>query len=160
PPLAPGEAVRVMTGAPLPQGADAVVPVEVARREAGTVRAEQAPSLGEHIRRRGESVRAGTTLVPRGRRLEAADLALAALAGADPIACHARPRVAIAVTGSELVPADEAPAPGQLRDSNGPMLAALVRSRGGAPEVRRAVADAPDAVARLFEEAGGGADLL
>ncbi|MCP6768812.1 molybdopterin molybdotransferase, partial [Klebsiella pneumoniae] len=90
---------------------------------------------GEHIRRRGEGVRAGTTLLPRGRRLSASDLALAALAGADPIPCHARPRVAIAVTGSELVPADAVPGPGQLRDSNGPMLAALVRTLGGAPDV-------------------------
>jgi len=158
--LASGEAVRVMTGAPLPAGTEAVVPVEVARRDAGTMRAEQAPAPGEHVRRRGESVRAGAILVPVGRRLAAADVSLAALAGADPIACHARPRVAIAVTGSELVPADATPGPGQLRDSNGPMLAALVRARGGVPEVRRAVADTPEAVGRLFEEAGGGADLL
>ena len=160
PALGPAEAVRVMTGAPLPPGTEAVVPVEAARRDAGAVFAEAAPSLGEHIRRRGESVRAGATLVPGGRRLEASDLALAALSGADPIACHARPRVAIAVTGSELVPADARPRPGQLRDSNGPMLAALVRTRGGAPEVRGAVADRPEAVERLFAEAGGGADLL
>ena len=158
--LGPAEAVRVMTGAPLPPGTEAVVPVEAARRDAGAVFAETAPSMGEHIRRRGESVRAGATLVPGGRRLEASDLALAALSGADPIACHARPRVAIAVTGSELVPAHALPRPGQLRDSNGPMLAALVRTRGGAPEVRRAVADRPEAVERLFAEAGGGADLL
>ncbi len=160
PPLSAGEAVRVMTGAPLPGSAEAVVPVEVARRDAGFVRAEVAPSPGEHIRRRGESVRAGATLVSRGRRLAAQDLALAALAGADPIACHARPRVAIAVTGSELVPSDAAPGPGQLRDSNGPMLAALVRVRGGVPSVRRAVADEPEAVRRLFEQAGDDADLL
>lgn len=160
PPLFPGEAVRVMTGAPLPEGAEAVVPVEHARRDRGTVSAEPLPARGEHIRRRGESVRAGTRLVERGRRLTARDLALAALAGADPIACSARPRVAIAVTGSELVPASASPGPGQLRDSNGPMLAALVRVRGGVPAARRAVADDPDAVRRLFEEAGAAEDLL
>jgi len=160
PPLAAGEAVRVMTGAPIPDGAEAVVPVETARREKGAVSAEAPPSKGEHIRRKGESVRAGVRLLPKGRRLAAPDLALAALAGADPIACHARPRVAVSVTGSELVPADATPGPGQLRDSNGPMLAALVRARGGTATVRRAVADRPDAVRQLFEEAGGDVDLL
>lgn len=159
PPLSPGEAVRVMTGAPLPPGTEAVVPVEAARRGEGRVSAETRPAPGEHIRRKGESVRAGSRLVEGGRRLAAADLALAALAGADPVACHARPRVTVAVTGSELVPADAVPGPGQLRDSNGPMLAALVRSRGGVPTTRRAVADDPDAVRRLFE-ADGEDDLL
>ncbi len=159
-PLAPGEAVRVMTGAPLPDGTEAVVPVENARRERGTVVALAPPSPGEHLRRRGESIRAGSTLVQRGRRLGPADVALAALAGADPIAVHARPRVTIAVTGSELVPASGKPGPGQLRDSNGPMLAALCRSRGALAVSRAAVADEGGAVRRLFAEAGRDEDIL
>jgi len=159
-PLAPGEAVRVMTGAPLPDGTEAVVPVENARREHGTVVALAAPSPGEHLRRRGESIRAGSTLVQRGRRLGPADVALAALAGADPIAVHARPRVTIAVTGSELVPASGKPGPGQLRDSNGPMLAALCRSRGALAVSRAAVADEGGAVRRLFADAGRDEELL
>ncbi|HTR04098.1 MAG TPA: molybdopterin molybdenumtransferase MoeA, partial [Thermoanaerobaculia bacterium] len=102
-PLAPGEAVRVMTGASIPAGTDAVVPVENARREDGAVVATTAPAAGEHVRRRGESIVAGATLVSRGRRLGAAETALAALAGADPLSVFRRPRVALAATGNELV---------------------------------------------------------
>jgi len=159
-PLSPGEAVRVMTGASLPPGTEAVVPVENTRREDGGVVATAAPSAGEHVRRRGESIVAGATLSPRGRRLGAAEIALAALAGADPIAVFRRPTVALAATGNELVAASEKPGPGQLRDSNGPMLAALCRQRGAVTERRPAVADEPAAVARLFAGAGVHEDLL
>jgi molybdopterin molybdotransferase len=159
-PLEAGEAVRVMTGAPLPPGTEAVVPVENARRENGTVVATTAPRPGEHLRRRGESLRAGSILLRRGRRLGAADIAMAALAGADPIEVYARPRVTIAVTGNELVPVSTKPGPGQLRDSNGPMLAALCRVRGARVASRAAVRDEDGAVRGLFAEAGRNEDLL
>src|SRR5262249_52829474 len=102
-PLETGEAVRVMTGAPIPQGTEAIVPVEVANREEGRVLFREKPKPGAHIRRRGESIRAGTPLLATGRRLGAGDMALAALAGADPIRLVRRPRVTIGVTGNELV---------------------------------------------------------
>ncbi len=159
-PIAPGEAVRVMTGAPIPPGTDAVVPVERVRRDGGAVVLEIAPAAGDHVRRRGESVAAGTPLLPPGRRLSAAEVALAALAGADPLTVRSRPRIAVAVTGNELVPTSSAPGPGQLRDSNGPMLAALCASRGYAATLSRAVADEDAAVRRLFREAGRGEDVL
>src|SRR5262245_13170977 len=159
-PLAPGEAVRVMTGAPLPPGTEAVVPVENVRREGGRVTALSAPRPGEHVRRRGESIRAGSRLVKRGRRLSAPEIALAALAGADPLEVYARPRVTVAVTGSELVPVSAKPGPGQLRDSNGPMLAALCRARGARTASRAAIADEGPAVRHLFAEAGRDEDLL
>lgn len=159
-PLRSGEAVRVMTGAPLPPGTEAVVPVEDALRENGRVTARAAPRPGEHIRKRAESIRAGARLVERGRRLGPTELALAALAGADPVAVHARPRVTVAVTGNELVATSEKPGPGQLRDSNGPMLAALCRARGAAAVARAAVADEGSAVRRLFADAGREEDLL
>src|SRR5262249_6980196 len=73
-PLAPGEAVRVMTGAPIPPGTEAVVPVEKVRREPGRVVIGAAPTAGEHVRRRGESVAAGVPLLPAGRRLSAAEV--------------------------------------------------------------------------------------
>jgi molybdopterin molybdotransferase len=158
--LASGEAVRVMTGAPLPPGAEAVVPVEDAVRENGRVTAKAAPRPGEHIRRRAESIRAGSRLVERGSRLGPSELALAALAGADPLKVHARPRVTVAVTGNELVATSSKPGPGQLRDSNGPMLAALCRSRGAVALARAAVADEGSAVRQLFAEAGRNEDLL
>jgi molybdopterin molybdotransferase len=161
-PLSPGEAVRVMTGAPLPEGADAVVPVEDSdtSSEPGRVAFRAAARPGDHVRRRAESVRAGIELLPAGRRLDPAGVALAALAGAEPVFVHRRPRVAVAVTGSELVPAERVPGAGQLRDSNGPMLLALCRVRGVAAVARRVVADRDDAVDALFARAGDEEDVL
>jgi molybdopterin molybdotransferase len=105
-------------------------------------------------------VAAGAPLLAPGRRLTATEVALAALAGADPLAVRSRPRVAVAVTGNELVPTSSAPGPGQLRDSNGPMLAALCAARGYSASLSLAVADEDAAVRRLFREAGRGEDLL
>ena len=161
-PLGRGEAVRVMTGAPIPEGTDAIVPVEEAVRENGRLatRDRSRPRQGDHVRRRAESIAAGTTLVPAGERLSPAAVALAALGGADPVAVRRQPRIAIAVTGSELVPASARPGPGQLRDSNGPMLAALCAASGRSAATRPAVADEDGAVARLFREAGRSEDVL
>jgi molybdopterin molybdotransferase len=158
--LEAGQAARVMTGAPLPPGTQAVIPVEEIRRENGTVVASIAPNSGDHVRRRGESVAAGAVLISPGRRLSATDVALAALAGADPLRVRTRARVSIAVTGNELVPASSVPGPGQLRDSNGPMLAALCAARGCSATLSPAVADEDAAVRRLFREAGRGEDVL
>jgi len=158
-PLEAGEAVRLMTGAPLPAGADAVVPVEQAKSEAGRVFFERAPETGAHLRRRGESVARGTALLRKGERLRPAGVALAALAGADPISVRRRPRVGIVPTGNELVSAAQEPGPGKLRDSNGPMLDALCRARGWPTVAREPVADEPAAVERLFEHVAD-ADVL
>jgi len=160
PPLAAEEAVRIMTGAPLPAGADAVVPVEESRREAGRVRFDREPRPGAHLRRRGESVARGTALLPEGRRLDPSGVALAAMAGADPVGVRRRPRIAIATTGNELVPAREKPTEGRLRDSNGPMLAALCQARGWPAVLYEPVADEARAVDRLFGAATGDFDVL
>ena len=159
-PLSRGETVRVMTGAPLPEGADTVVPVEDSMPESGRVSFRATPSKGDHVRRRGESIAAGSELLPAGRRLDARGIALAALAGAEPVFVHRRPRVAVAVTGSELVPAERRPGPGQLRDSNGPMLLALCRSRGVPAASRLPVSDDENAVRALFAKAGDDEDVL
>jgi molybdopterin molybdotransferase len=153
PPLVAGEAVRLMTGAPLPVGADAVVPIELCRREGSRLRFERAPEEGAHLRRRGESVARGTVLIRRGERLGPARVGLAALAGADPIRVRRRPRVGIAATGNELVAAREFPREGKMRDSNGPMVDALCRARGWPTVLRERVADDTASVERLFEEA-------
>lgn len=159
-PLRPGEAVRVMTGAPLPEGTEAVIPVERSRRSENTVAFDAVPSPGAHLRRRGESIRAGSVVLAAGRRLTAGDLALAAVAGADPVRVFARPRVAVAATGNELVAAGGKPGPGQIRDSNGPMLAALCRARGWPARERRRVADDASGIAPLFSSAGAEEDVL
>lgn len=160
PAISPGEAVRVMTGAPIPPGTEAIIPVEQARREGGRVRFETVPASGAHLRRRGESVGAGTALLAPGRRLTPLDISLAALAGADPITVYRGPRVSIAVTGNELVPVSADPGPGQIRDSNGPMLLALCLRSGWRTIDRGRVADDETGLVRLFAEAGPSEDLL
>jgi molybdopterin molybdotransferase len=159
-PILPGEAVRVMTGAPLPPGAEAVIPVERARREEGRVHFEIAPEPGAHLRRQGESVRAGSRLLAAGRRLTPGDIALAALAGADPLTVFAQPRVAIAVTGNELVAVQAKPRPGQIRDSNGPMLLALCGAGSWPASPRGRVGDDASGTEALFGAAGAGEDVL
>lgn len=159
-PLSPGEAVRVMTGAPLPPGTEAIVPVERAARGAGTVRFEIVPRAGAHVRRRGESVRAETALLAAGRRLRPGDVALAALAGREPVEVFRAPRVTIAATGDEIVRGADTPAPGRLRDSNGPMLLAECAALGWTARRAPAVPDDPAHVARLFAEAGESEDFL
>ncbi|HEY6930076.1 MAG TPA: gephyrin-like molybdotransferase Glp [Thermoanaerobaculia bacterium] len=150
-PLAKAEAVRVMTGAVLPEGAEAVIPVEESRRQAGSVSFRVVPLAGAHIRRRGESIASGSTLLRAGRRLSPADVALAAFAGVDPCIVYRRPSIAIAATGNELVPSSARPGPGQLRDSNGPMLLALCRARGWPARLIPRVPDEPAAVEALFD---------
>ncbi|MGH9316800.1 MAG: molybdopterin molybdotransferase MoeA [Thermoanaerobaculia bacterium] len=159
-PLETAEAVRVMTGAPLPLGAEAIVPVERVRRQGGHVFFDAAPAPGAHIRRRGESIAAGTPLLAAGRRLRPSDMALAALAGADPLRVFPRPRLAIAVTGNELVAPTLRPGPGQLRDSNGPMLLALAGVHGWPARALPRVPDDASAIERLFASAGETEDVL
>ena len=150
--LQTGEGVRVMTGAPLPPGTEAIVPVEHVRREGGRVRLDVRPEAGAHIRRRGESVARGAALLSAGRRLSPAEVALAALAGADPVDVVAKPRVLVAVTGNELVPSSERPPEGKLRDSNGPLLLSLCRRGAWPARSIAAVRDDPADVERLFAE--------
>ncbi len=159
-PLPPGHVVRVMTGAPLPPGTEAIVPVEHVVRQDGRVRFDAAPRPGAHIRHQGESIRAGARLVPAGRRLHPADVALAALAGHDPLRVFRAPRVTVAVTGDEIVRGAAALEPGRLRDSNGPMLLAECAALGWRARRGAAVPDTPAGVERLFGEAGEREDFL
>jgi molybdopterin molybdotransferase len=150
--ISPGETVKIMTGAVVPRGAAAVAPIEDARDERGRVRLERAPSAGAHIRRRGEVFQCGTVLLTRGARFTAGAVTLAALAGADPVAVHRRPRILVAATGNELVAASARPAAGQLRDTTGPMLLALCASGGWPAKVSATAADTEKEIARLFEK--------
>jgi molybdopterin molybdotransferase len=126
-----GEAFGVATGAPVPVGADSVVPVELCSVEAGVLQersgSRQAPNLppGKHIRRRGEDWSAGDELVPAGSLVSPAVLGLAAGAGHDTLLLHRRPRVAVVVTGDELLYSGP-PRPGRVRDAIGPMLPGLL----------------------------------
>jgi molybdopterin molybdotransferase len=127
-----GQAVRIMTGAPLPAGADAVLVAEVAQLEPdGRVLAREAVSPGRHVGRVGEDVAKGRTVLPAGRRLRPQDVGLLASIGVGTVRVHHRPRVAILVTGNELLPPGSKPEGFKIVDSNSPMLAALVERDGG-----------------------------
>ena len=136
--VGPGQTVRIMTGAPMPAGADAVLVAEVAQVEPdGRVLAREAVSPGRHVGRVGEDVARGRAVLPAGRRLRPQDVGLLASIGVSAAKVVRRPRVAILVTGNELLPPGSRPAGFQIVDSNSPMLAALVTRDGGVPlEVR------------------------
>src|SRR6185503_15792674 len=116
--LAPGAAMRIMTGAAVPAGADRVVPVEQTAAAGNAVTILEPPAAGAHIRRGGEVVRRGERLLAAGERLTPGALALLAAHGIDEVPVHAVPRVALLVTGDEVVAAQTEPGPGQLRDSH------------------------------------------
>jgi molybdopterin molybdotransferase len=148
PPLRPGTAHRIMTGAPVPTGADAVVPVEQTDRGLDRVRLSAAPALGAHIRRAGEDVRAGDVVLTAGTVLGAPQIGVAAAVGCAGIPVRRRPRVLVLSTGSELVAPGTPLLPGQIYESNGPMLAAAVEDAGGTAELLRFV---PDDVDRFLD---------
>lgn len=160
PPVVSGTAVRIMTGAAVPPGADAVVPVEVTREEGGTVWVHRPASAGDNVRRVGEDITPGTTVLRAGTRVGPSEVAVLAALGQARVRCHPTPRVVVLSTGDELVPPDRVPAVGQLRDSNGPMLAALVRRAGAVPFSAGIVPDDRRALADAFETNLGHADLF
>ena len=133
-PVISGTATRIMTGAPIPEGANAVVMVERTELVDGdetTVRINaDNVELGQNIMRRGESVRTGDVVLRAGRLIRPIEMGVLAECGAAEIAAYPKPRVAILSTGNELVSAETRPAAGQIRNSNGPMLEALVRRTG------------------------------
>jgi molybdopterin molybdotransferase len=131
--LTPGTAARIMTGAPVPRGADRVVPIERTDggREQVTFRGGQSGTApGEHVRRRGEILRAGDPLLPAGARLTPGALALLATHGHAEVPVHRSPSVAVLATGDEVVPPEATPAPGQLRDSHTDFLLAAGATLG------------------------------
>jgi molybdopterin molybdotransferase len=129
--LEPRQAVRIMTGAPIPAGADAVLPVESTEIRGQQVAAQAAVSPQKHVGRAGEDIAAGTVVLKAGRALRPQDLGVLASIGAAEIEVVRQPRVRIVVTGNELLPVDATAEPYKIYDSNGPMLTALVRRDGG-----------------------------
>ncbi|MGH9599239.1 MAG: gephyrin-like molybdotransferase Glp, partial [Terracidiphilus sp.] len=138
---------EIMTGAPVPAGADAVMMIEHGETSGsgvgGSVRLlpPHMLSVGENIVAQGAQARAGDELLPAGTALGFAQIALAAACGHAALDVFARPRVAILSTGDELVPIDRQPAPGQIRNSSAPMLAVLVAQAGGEPWILPIAAD-------------------
>ena len=135
-PIQTGQATRIMTGAPIPAGADAVVMVEQtlgledSSYSAKQIRVESPPREGFGILRQGMSMRQGQVVLAAGQTLRAVEIGLLAEVGRSNVRVHSRPRVAVLSTGNELVPVDSRPGPGAIRNSNGPMLCAFVEQQG------------------------------
>jgi molybdopterin molybdotransferase len=146
-----GSCVRILTGAPMPNGADAVVPFEEADLDGETVRVRAAVAAGRHVSEVGEDVRAGSVVLRAGRRLRPQDLGVLASIGVQRPLCVKKPRVAILVTGNELLPAGERPREFRIPDSNSPMLIDLVRRDGGTPLLGPIVADDAHALREALE---------
>lgn len=155
-----GVAVRIMTGAPVPAGADAVVPVEDATEGDAAVTIHAAPPEHGHIRPAGDDVRVGDVLVRAGDELGPGEIAMLAAMGFSPFEVHRRPVVAIVSTGDELVAPEVTPAAGQIRDSNSVALQALVHAAGGRARVYGPVRDDKDEVERVLLDAAQDADLV
>ena len=150
-----GGCVRIMTGAPLPPGADAVVPVErVAIGDAGadgpTIRLDEPIARGKHVGRRGEDLQRGSLVLEAGRRLRPQDLGVLSSIGIEHVPVVERPRVRLVVTGNELLPAGAPPTGVRIADANGPMLAALVARDGGLAVSSGIVPDNPEAIAEAL----------
>jgi len=159
--LAPGEAARIMTGAHMPAGADAVVPVEntdFENRDAGTqappqVAVQKAIAVGENVRRRGMDIHAGEIVLEAGRRLKPQDLGLLAMLGVSSVTVYRKPRVALLSSGDELIDPDAPLERGKIRDSNSYTLAALIESAGAQPLRLGVARDNYESVRILFEKA-------
>ena len=159
--LNPGEAARIFTGAPLPEGADCVAMQEIARRDGDVVTFAAALSPGDHVRRCGGDFDLGEILISAGRRLTARDVALAAAADHPTLAVRRKPRVAILSSGDELAAPGEARGPAQIVASNAFAIAGVVAAAGGEPLDLGAAPDDSAALAeRLAEARRAKADVL
>jgi molybdopterin molybdotransferase len=153
--VAPGCAVRIMTGAPLPEGTDTVVKIEdvqvegtSAENPAGkTVRVPFVPEQGANVRLRGEEARAGDVLLHKGERIGIAGAGLLATTGNAEMLVYRRPRVAIIATGTELVDVTQMPGPGQIRNSNNYSIAAAAIAAGAEAHILPVVGDSYEALA-------------
>lgn len=158
--LAPGQALRIMTGAPIPEGADAVVPVEDTECGEGWVELRRPVKPGANIRPLGEDVRAGEALMSAGTTLRPAELGVLASLGFAELPVRRAARVAVLTTGDELVAVGERPGPGQIRDSNLTALCAQLRALGAEPIPYARITDLGDAVKDTIAEALEQADAL
>lgn len=131
--VTPGTAVRIMTGAPLPDGADAVLPVENTETQGQTLQAMAEVSAGKHVGTIGEDVRSGDIVLKAGRLLRPQDIGVLSSIGCGSVSVVRRPRVRILITGNELLPSGTPPHGYQIADANGPMLQSLVLRDGGVP---------------------------
>ena len=160
--VGPGQAVRIMTGAPVPAGADAVVMVErtTVTDDGAIVAVDMAVEPGDHLRHAGDDLQAGQQVFPAGTALTPAHLGVLASVGVRRVPVHPRPRVGVLSTGDELVDGPEPLGPGQIRDSNRRMLLALVARADCEPVDLGRIADDEEAIAAAFEAGAADCDAL
>jgi len=155
-----GTAVRIMTGAPVPAGADGIVPVEDTSEQAGRVLIMSPTAAGRHVRPAGDDLAEGDALVRAGSELGPGELALLASMGYSPLPMRPGPKVAVLVTGDELIAPEATAGPGQIRDSNSVAIRALVSESGGEVVPFGGVADTPEAVTEALGRAAAMSDLV
>jgi molybdopterin molybdotransferase len=158
--IRPGLCARIMTGAPVPAGCDAIVPVEWTDGGTAKVTIRQPAVAGHYIRRSGEDVTAGQTVIEAGTRLGAAQIGMLAAVGRARVAVRPRPRVVVLSTGSELVEPGGSVGPGQIWDANGYALTAAATEAGGVGFRQGVIGDDPRQVLAAIEEQLGFADLV
>ncbi|PRX05827.1 UNVERIFIED_ORG: molybdopterin molybdochelatase [Actinomadura viridilutea] len=158
--IRPGLAARIMTGAPIPAGADAVIPVEWTDGGTASVRISRAAAPGNAIRRAGEDVTEGQVVAEPGTRLGAAQIGMLAAVGRSRVTVRPRPRVVVLSTGTELREPGEQLAPGEIWDSNSFMLTLAVAEAGGVGYRQATVGDDPDKVLRTLEDQLTRADAI
>jgi molybdopterin molybdotransferase len=149
--LPSGQALEIMTGAPVPAGADAVVMVEHVERDGDRVTIPTKAASGQFINQQGAEAQAGAALVAAGTRLDASHIATLAMTGTINVPVFARPSIAILSTGDELVDVNEIPAPHQIRNSNSYSLAALAAAAGGKPSIQPVAVDTEADLIRALE---------
>jgi molybdopterin molybdotransferase len=154
-----GQAASIMTGAPVPPGADAVVMVEYTAFEGTRVEIQRSVASGENVVPSGAEAKQASVLVDRGRRMDPAAIALAASAGKGRLEVYRRPQIAVLTTGDEIVSIDRIPGPTQIRNSNSYSLAMQIRNAGGEPVLLPIAPDEPSKLRSLIEE-GLNSDLL
>lgn len=155
-----GEAVRILTGAPLPDGADAALQQELTEVDNGWVTIAQPVAPDTNVRHAGEDARPGMLLARAGADLGPAEIALLASLGVSPVRVTRRPRVAILATGDELAPIGQPLKPGQIHESNTPYLIAAVTRAGGAPTALGIAPDRAEALREKLAQARQGFDLV
>ena len=158
--LVAGTAVRIMTGAPLPTGVDAVVRRELVEELEEAIILNEPVALGNDIRRAGEDVRKGETVLTIGSRITPAAVGMLAAVGMPYVAVVRRPRVAVLATGDEIVDFHQVPGPGSIRNSNSFSMAALVLQAGGVPQIFPITRDDPAVIRKALLDAVAGNDLV
>jgi molybdopterin molybdotransferase len=149
----PGEAVRIMTGAPVPEGADTVVRFERTRAEGNEVVILKPPSPGKNVRQAGEDVHEGQVVLEQGKVLRPQEIGMLAALGHLEVAVVRRPLVGILGTGDEVVPPDQKPGPSQIRDANSYTVAAQVERYGGVPLILGVAHDEEELVRQGIQQA-------